>query len=170
VVRVVVSERTDGAGEENVLSLPRPELTPTVAFVASPDEGACEGAASECAWSCSVDMVAASDLLPIVGGGNPSTDDRTECLRSKDVVLIEVPVGTVENERCPFGAAEFPFIGRPDSGYGLLFLVRFCFFELAFIWYVFRFVEGRPFGSAVEEPPLKFASFFIHVENGRRRP
>lgn len=51
VVRVVVNERTEGAGEENVLSLPRPELTPhpTVAFVASPDEGACEGAASECA-------------------------------------------------------------------------------------------------------------------------
>jgi hypothetical protein len=77
VVRVVVSDRTEGAGEENVLSLPRPELTPhpTVAFVASPDEGACEGAASECAWSCSVDMVAANDLLPIVGGGKPSTDD-----------------------------------------------------------------------------------------------
>jgi len=77
VVRVVVSDRTEGAGEENVLSFPRPELTPppTVALVASPDDGACEGAASECGWSCSVDMVAASDLLPIVGGGNPSTDD-----------------------------------------------------------------------------------------------
>lgn len=51
VVRVVVRDRTEGAGEENVLSLPRPELTPqpTVAFVPSPDDGACEGAASECA-------------------------------------------------------------------------------------------------------------------------
>ncbi len=115
-------------------------------------------------------MVAAKDLFPIVGGGSPSKDDWAESLRSKDDVLLEVPVGTVENERCPFGAAEFPFIGRPDSGYGLLFLERVCFFELAFIWYVFRFVEEREFGSAVEEPPLKFASFFIHVEKGRRRP
>lgn len=51
VVRVVVNDRTDGAGEEKVLSLPRRKLTPhpTVAFVASPEEGACEGAASECA-------------------------------------------------------------------------------------------------------------------------
>lgn len=78
-------------------------------------------------------MVAASDLLPIVGGGNPSMDDWTECLRSMDEVLIDVPVGSVEKERWPFGAAEFPFIGRPDSGYGLLFLERLCFFELDFI-------------------------------------
>ncbi len=51
VVRVVVSDRTECAGEEKVLSLPRPELTPqpTVAFVPSPEDGACEGAASECA-------------------------------------------------------------------------------------------------------------------------
>jgi hypothetical protein len=115
-------------------------------------------------------MVAANDLFPIVGGGSPSKDDWAESLRSKDEVLLDVPVGTVENERCPFGAAEFPFIGRPDSGYGLLFLEMDCFFELAFIWYVFRFVEEREFGSAVEEPPLKFASLFIHVEKGRRRP
>jgi hypothetical protein len=85
-------------------------------------------------------------------------------------VLIDVPVGTVEKERCPLGAAEFPFTGRPDSGYGLLFLEGICFFALAFIWYVFRFVEDIEFGSAVDEPPLKFASFFIHVEKGRRRP
>jgi hypothetical protein len=79
-------------------------------------------------------MVAASDLFPIVGGGNPSTDDRTECLLlSKEVVLTEVPVGTVENDRCPFGTVVFPFIGRPDSGYGLLFLERACFFKLCFI-------------------------------------
>jgi hypothetical protein len=70
----------------------------------------------------------------MVGGGNPSTDDRTECLlRSKDELLIEVPVGTVENERCPFGTVVFPFMGRPDSGYGLLFLETDCFFEFCFI-------------------------------------
>jgi hypothetical protein len=50
-----------------------------------------------------------------------------------DVVLIDVPVGTVENERCPFGRVEFPFMGRPDSGYGLLFLESGCFFELCFV-------------------------------------
>jgi hypothetical protein len=82
VVRVVVRDRTEGAGDENVLSAPRPELTPhpIVAFVPWPDDGACEGAASECATSGSVDIVAAVDLLPIVGGGRPSWEDRTDCL------------------------------------------------------------------------------------------
>jgi hypothetical protein len=93
-----------------VLSAPRPELTPqpTVPLVASPDDGACDGAASECAIS--VDIVAAMDLFPIVGGGCPSSDDRTECLRRlSEVVLAEFPVGTVEKDRCPFvGAAEWP--------------------------------------------------------------
>lgn len=134
VVSVVVRDRTDGAGDENVLSLPLPP-PPIVPIVASPDEAACEGAASECAWSCSVDIVAARDLFPIVGGGNPSTDDWTErLLRSSEEVLIDVAVGTVENERCPFGAVELPFIGRPDSGYGLLFFAPVGFFEFGFIW------------------------------------
>jgi hypothetical protein len=99
VVSVVVNDLTDGAGEENVLSAPRPELTPqpTVVFVPSPDEAPCEGAASECATS--VDIVAAIDLFPIVGGF-PSSDDLTDCLlRSMDDVLIELPVGTVEKDR-----------------------------------------------------------------------
>jgi hypothetical protein len=75
VVRVVVKDRTEGAGEENVLSFPRAELTPhpTVAVVPSPDDAACDCAASECATS--VDIVAAIDLFPIVGGGSPSSDD-----------------------------------------------------------------------------------------------
>lgn len=68
VVRVVVRERTEGAGDENVLSAPCPVVLsphPFVAFVACPDEGACEAAASECA---AVDTVAAIDLFPMVGG------------------------------------------------------------------------------------------------------
>lgn len=36
----------------------------------------------------------------MVGGGRPSKDDRKDrLLRFTDVVLIEVPVGTVENDR-----------------------------------------------------------------------
>ena len=45
VVRVVVKDRTEGAGDEKVLSFPRPpELTPhpTVAFVPSTDDVACD--------------------------------------------------------------------------------------------------------------------------------
>jgi hypothetical protein len=45
VVRVVVKDRTEGAGDEKVLSFPRPpELTPhpTVAVVPSPDDAACD--------------------------------------------------------------------------------------------------------------------------------
>lgn len=40
VVRVVVNDRTDGAGEEKVLSTPRPTLTPTVPVVPWAEEGA----------------------------------------------------------------------------------------------------------------------------------
>lgn len=84
-----------------MLSAPLPELTPhpTVAFVPWPDDGACDGAASECAPSGSVDVVGAVDLFPIVGGGSPSKEERNECLRSTEDVLIELPVGTVEKER-----------------------------------------------------------------------
>jgi hypothetical protein len=90
VVRVVVRDPMEGAGEENVLSTPR--AAPTVPVVPSPDDGAWECAAS-------VDIVAAIDLLPIVGGDCPSSDDRTECLRRlTDDVLSELPVGTVEND------------------------------------------------------------------------
>ena len=90
VVRVVVRDCTDGAGEENVLSAPR--AAPTVPVVPSPDDGAWECAAS-------VHIVAAIDLLPIVGGDCPSSDDRTDCLgRFTDDVLSELPVGTVEND------------------------------------------------------------------------
>lgn len=108
----MVNDRTEGAGDENVLSAPLPELTPhpTVAFVASPDDGACEAATSECATSGSVDNVGAVDLLPIVGGATPSWEDRTDCLlRSKEDALIVFPVGPVEKELWPFGGEAWPF-------------------------------------------------------------
>lgn len=101
VVRVVVRDRTDGAGEENVLSFPRPELTlhPAVVAPSAEEAAPCEGAASECAIS--VDIVAAVDLLPIVGGGPPSSEMLAECLlRFKDELLIVSPVGTGENDGC----------------------------------------------------------------------
>lgn len=96
---MVVRDRTDGAGEEKVLSFPRPELTlqPTVVAPSAEEAAPFEGAASECATS--VDFVAV-DLLPIVGGGPPSSDMLTECLlRFKDELLIVHPVGTVEKDR-----------------------------------------------------------------------
>ena len=104
-------DRTEGAGDENVLSGPCPELTPhpAVPVVPSPEEAPCEAATSECAKSGSVHNVGAVDLLPIVGGGRPSWEDRTECLlRSKDELLIAFPVRPVESESWPFGA-ECPF-------------------------------------------------------------
>lgn len=112
VVRVVVKDRTDGAGEENVLSFPCPELTPhpTVAFVPSPDDAAWDCAASECATS--VDIVAAIDLFPIVGGGSPSSDDWIDSpLRFRDDELIVFPVGTVEKDWWSLtGAEELPLM------------------------------------------------------------
>jgi hypothetical protein len=127
VVRVVVNDRRDGAGDENVLSAPLPVLgtPPTVADVPAPDE-----APWDCAASASVDIVGATDRFPIVGGGRPSTEERHErLLRSMDVVLAVRPVGTVEEDKCPFtGAVELPFNG-PDAIYGLLFFDGPCFFE-----------------------------------------
>lgn len=93
-------DRTEGAGDEKVLSLPRPPVLiphPTVVFVPSPDDAACDCAASECATS--VDMVAAIDLFPMVGGGRPSSEDWIDSpLRPRDDELIVLPVGTVEKE------------------------------------------------------------------------
>jgi hypothetical protein len=101
VVRVVVRDRSDGAGDEKVLSAPLPVLGPplTVADVLAPDDAPCDGAASECATSASVDIVGATDRFPIVGGGIPSTEERHErLLRSIDVVLAVRPVGTDEED------------------------------------------------------------------------
>lgn len=72
VVKVVVSDRTDGAGEENVLPSPpliAAELTvaPNVAVVP-----AFEVAASELTVSAFVAKVGAVDLLLMVGACFPS--------------------------------------------------------------------------------------------------
>jgi hypothetical protein len=105
VVNVVVRLRTLGAGDENVESPPRPDIPqPAVPFVVSPDEGAsCEPAASECAGpEIEVDRVGATDLFPMVGGRPSREEWRERLLRSRDVWLMSVPVGTVEKERFPF--------------------------------------------------------------------
>ena len=67
VVSVVVRERTDGVGEENVLPSPPPFsfelMAPPVVAVVS----AFEYPVSELTVSGLVDTVGAIDLLPIVG-------------------------------------------------------------------------------------------------------
>jgi hypothetical protein len=99
VVRVVVKDRTDGAGDEKVLS-PWPVLIPPpmVADVPAADDAPCEGAASECGPS--VDIVGAEDLLPMVGGWCPSSDMVIEFrLWLNEDVLSALPVGTSEKDR-----------------------------------------------------------------------
>lgn len=65
MVNVVASDRTEGAGDENVLPSPPPLVLtppPTVAMVP-----AFEYAASESAVSPFVEIVGAADLAPAVG-------------------------------------------------------------------------------------------------------
>lgn len=111
VVSVVVRDRTDGAGDEKVLSpWPEPTPPPTVADVSTADGASSEGGVSECGPS--VDIVGAADLFPMVGGCCPSSDMLAEGLLPRsDSVLIELPVGTVEKERrLPAVAAESPLM------------------------------------------------------------
>jgi len=99
VVKVVVRDLTDGAGEENVLPSPPPtpfELTPPPTVTAVP---AFEGAASETV-SWVVDTVGAIDLLPIVGGCWPSFETGIETLLCEaELQLMLLPDGGVWNER-----------------------------------------------------------------------
>ena len=139
VVSVVVRDRTDGAGEEKVLSPPRRESNPppAVLLVPASDEAPCEGAVIEWDASWSVDTVGAMDRAPAVGGGRPSVDDRSERrLASSDVSLDVLALRAVEYEytlvRPAAGAAEAP--SRPDCGYGLLFFDRRFFFACIFSW------------------------------------
>lgn len=80
VVSVVVRERTDGAGEEKVLSPPLRESKPpfAVRLVPVTDDAMCDGAFMERPPSWSVDTVGAMDIAPAVGGALPSPDERTE--------------------------------------------------------------------------------------------
>jgi hypothetical protein len=66
VVRVVVRDRTDGAGEEKVLSPPLRQLA--VRLVPASDDSTCEGAVMERRVSCSVDTVGAIERPPVARG------------------------------------------------------------------------------------------------------
>ena len=101
MVSVVVKDRKDGAGEENILSAPLLVLgPPAVAVVPVADVVKCDCAASEFAASGSVDNVGATDLFPIVGAWIPSMEERNDfLLRFSDDVLTVRPVGVVEKER-----------------------------------------------------------------------
>ena len=97
VVRVVAIDRIEGAGDENVLSLP-PSRVVAVAPVPAP-----EGAASERAVSAWVARVGALDLLPPVW---LSCEMEIECLlwdcdSELCLDLWEVVTG-VEKDRWPF--------------------------------------------------------------------
>lgn len=102
VVKVVVKDLTDGAGEENVLSSPRRPSKPPFAVrcVPATEEAICDGAWMECDVSCSVETVPAIERLPAVAGGaGPSPDKIEPRLRpsssSKDPFLL---VRAVDND------------------------------------------------------------------------
>lgn len=96
MVRVVVRERTDGAGDENVLS---PPLRPwAVRLVSASEDGPCEMALIERDLPCSVDRVGATERPPVVGGGCSSLESRTDSSRSRDSVLANLRLGPDESE------------------------------------------------------------------------
>jgi hypothetical protein len=94
VVKVVVRERTEGAGEEKVLSSPRRDSIPpwAVRLVPARDEAPCDGAMRDLEVSFSVDIVGAMDRPPAVGGARPSSsiDERREVPRASEVALVLV--------------------------------------------------------------------------------
>lgn len=140
VVRVVVRDLTDGAGDENVLSAPLPVVLippPVVAIVPSPEEAQCDLAASECGTSCSVDKVGATDLFPSVGA-RPSREERKEDrLCSAEEPLVVTPVGAVAKEAFRVPGLVVPPFMWPDSGYGLFFDGLFFFNGLFFLFELF---------------------------------
>lgn len=94
VVKVVARERTEGAGDEKVLSPPRRNSIPPFAVRLVPvrDEAPCDGAV-DLEVSFSVDMVGAMDLPPAVGGARrspASIDERPELSRAREVALVLV--------------------------------------------------------------------------------
>ena len=99
VVRVVVRERTEGAGEEKVLSPPLRDSTPPVAVRLVPvtDDVPWEGAVTDRDVSWSVETVGAMDVVPAVGGGRSSAEERREVPGLSEVAL-ETLVLREENE------------------------------------------------------------------------
>lgn len=94
VVRVVVRERTEGAGEEKVLSPPRRDSRPpwAVRLVPARDEAPCDRAVIDREPSWSV------DLVPPVGGARPSSEERVELSASCDIALDLLVLRAVDNE------------------------------------------------------------------------
>ena len=108
VVRVVVRERSEGAGDENVLPPP-----PVVAPVRPPDDPALD------------DLVVVSGLVDEVDGLLLSADGGPDFpLTSMEEKLPVRPGAGVEMERCSF---LWVLGGAHDAGYGLLreFVVDF---------------------------------------------
>jgi hypothetical protein len=99
VVRVVVRERTDGAGDEKVLSPPRRDSMPPFAVLLVParEDAPCDAAATDRDVSCSVDMVGAIDR--VVGGDRPSPSIEDSCDPwSPDVVVEVMALPAVDTE------------------------------------------------------------------------
>lgn len=95
VVNVVVKERTEGAGEENVLPSP-----PSIPFELRPPPVVPLVSAFDCVSECTVSgyvpSVRAGHLALDVRGCRPSLDVRSDCLLcERDSSLILLPEGGV---------------------------------------------------------------------------
>lgn len=156
----MVKDRTDGAGDEKVLSLP-PSVFAAVALVP-----AFENAASDVAVSPFVETVGAADLDSFCGG--PSCDSVNDVLLADDTVYLALCDSSgVEKDRCPllfWCGNDSP---RPEIGYGL-FLEMLPFLGLDARGALDRFCETGELPSVFEV--FRFASLFIQFENGLRRP
>lgn len=95
VVRVVVRDRTDGAGDENVLSPPRREPAPLIVRLvpAIDDAAPALGASTDRGVPWSVETVGATDKAPAVGGARPSSlADSIRLLRRLRPIDVELGV------------------------------------------------------------------------------
>ena len=104
-------DRTEGAGDEKVLSPPLRDSTPpwSVRLVPAMEDSRAEGAVVDREVSCSVDMVGAMDRPPVVGGGWPSLETRTDsAVGASDVTLENLPVWPVMME---------PWLSCTDGGW-----------------------------------------------------
>ena len=86
VVKVVVRDRTEGAGDENVLS--PPFLPFAVLLVPATEDAKCEGAWIDGVASCSVDTVWAAER----GGAMPSTDECSDARLGPEEASDTTPV------------------------------------------------------------------------------